>query len=141
MDPIKRNLDRAFSLTLDLAEHLPEEALKLDLGGLPSNTIGQQFWCIVGARESYHKAVMNDKWSGFDCTLEDTTSKRDVVRCLRESARISLDYFRDLKMTESQTEFIFALLEHEVQHHGQLIRYAYGNKLSFPSSWHARYTV
>lgn len=141
MNPIKRNLDRAFSLTLDLAEHLPEEAFKLDLGGQPSNTIGEQFWCVVGARESYHEAIKNDRWSGFGCTLKDTASKQEVSRCLRESASASLDYCRDLTMTESQTEFLLALLEHEVQHHGQLIRYVYGNRLSFPLSWNARYTV
>jgi hypothetical protein len=33
------------------------------------------------------------------------------------------------------------LLEHELQHHGQLIRYVYGNKLEFPESWKKRYTV
>ena len=38
-------------------------------------------------------------------------------------------------------EYLFALLEHEVQHHGQLIRYCYGNKIAFPQSWHDRYTV
>ena len=39
------------------------------------------------------------------------------------------------------TKLRFALLEHEVQHHGQLIRFVYGNKLSFPESWNKRYTV
>ena len=34
-----------------------------------------------------------------------------------------------------------AELEHEVQHHGQLIRFVYGNALTFPESWHDRYTV
>jgi hypothetical protein len=33
------------------------------------------------------------------------------------------------------------LLEHEIQHHGQLIRFVYGNRLSFPESWNQRYTV
>jgi spore coat protein CotF len=33
------------------------------------------------------------------------------------------------------------LLEHEIQHHGQLIRYIYGNKLTFPNGWKQRYNV
>lgn len=44
-------------------------------------------------------------------------------------------------LTENQTDFLFTLLEHEVMHHGQLIRYIYGNILRFPDSWTDRYTV
>ncbi|MBK8233243.1 MAG: hypothetical protein IPK72_22375 [Candidatus Eisenbacteria bacterium] len=38
-------------------------------------------------------------------------------------------------------ELALDLLEHEVQHHGQLIRFVYGNGLTFPESWKVRYTV
>ena len=47
----------------------------------------------------------------------------------------------EFSKTDSQLEFTFGLLEHEVQHHGQLIRFVYGNGLSFPDSWNKRYTV
>ncbi len=50
----------------------------------------------------------------------------------------ALDFAR---LTPAQQELAFDLLEHEVQHHGQLIRFVYGNKLTFPPSWHKRYTV
>jgi len=47
--------------------------------------------------------------------------------------------FSDL--SEAQVELAFDLLEHAVQHHGQLIRFVYGNRLTFPDSWNQRYTV
>ena len=64
--PIPR-LTRAFILTYELVAALPEEALKLKLGDLPSNSIGEQLWCIIGARESYLKAMRNEDWAGFSC--------------------------------------------------------------------------
>jgi len=33
------------------------------------------------------------------------------------------------------------LLEHEAQHHGQLIRYLYGLRLPIPASWKSRYAL
>ena len=44
-------------------------------------------------------------------------------------------------LSDMQVDLAFELLEHEVQHHGQLIRYVYATGLTFPVSWHDRYTV
>jgi hypothetical protein len=38
-------------------------------------------------------------------------------------------------------DFALDLLEHEIQHHGQLIRFGYSNSLAFPPSWNSRHTV
>ena len=54
---LKENLQRAFSLTYDLVSHLEEKSLILEIPNLPSNQIAGQLWCIVGARESYLKAI------------------------------------------------------------------------------------
>ena len=115
--------------------------LKLKLKGLPSNNIGEQLWCVIGARESYLNAIVNEGWMGFSCSLDNTTSKISVLECLKKSAEDSLNYLNSCELNEKQVELLLALLEHEIQHHGQLIRYFYGNKLSFPKSWNERYTV
>jgi hypothetical protein len=135
------HLKRAFALTTDLIQHLPEEALVHKLGDLPSNTIGQQLWCMIGARESYLKAAVKNEWSGFGCSLFDTRSKTEVLDCLKKSENDWFTYLEEKALNENQTAFLMDLLEHELQHHGQLIRYVYGNRLSFPASWHERYTV
>ena len=138
--PIPR-LTRAFMLTDELVAALPEEALKLRLGDLPSNTIGEQLWCIIGARESYLKAMRNEGWAGFSCSLTNTASKEMVVSCLDDSSARCLVFLDRERLSPVQNELFFELLEHEVRHHGQLIRYIYGNKLTFPKSWKDRYTL
>lgn len=58
-----------------------------------------------------------------------------------EATRECLDAIEFASLGEAQVELAFGLLEHEVQHHGQLIRFVYGNGLAFPASWRERYTV
>ncbi len=141
MKILLQRLQKAFSLTHDLAFSLEPEELQLKLKNLPSNTIGQQLWCIVGARESYLRAIINEGWSGFSCSLMDTTAKEKVLQALDKSADECLSFLQDCEINEKQEVWVFTLLEHELQHHGQLIRYCYGNKISFPMSWNERYTV
>lgn len=141
MKILVNRLHKAFDLTLELVHALNTEDLKLKLKDMPSNTIGEQLWCIIGARESYLKAIINGGWVGFSCSLDDTTSKEKVILCLRKSAEDSLKYLNRFELNEVQIELLLTLLEHEILHHGQLIRYIYGNKLTFPKSWNERYTV
>jgi uncharacterized damage-inducible protein DinB len=141
MKILVEHLNKAFNLTDDLVQGLSETDFTLKLNDLPSNTIGEQLWCMVGARESYLKAIINEGWSGFSCSLNDTTSKVEILRSLQKSADECLRFLNSHELNETQTDLLITLLEHEIQHHGQLIRYVYGNKLGFPKSWHKRYTV
>jgi hypothetical protein len=137
---LKAHLDRSFELTHDLVAHLDESALALDLPGLPSNRIAGQLWCIVGARESYTKAINAGAWQGFSCSLGSPRVKASVVAALHatQHALREIDF---ASLTDAQLDLAFALLEHEVQHHGQLIRFVYANGLTFPDRWKKRYTV
>lgn len=141
MHAIVKRLQIAFDLTLDLAEVLTEEQLGLKLGDLPSNTIGGQLWCVVGARESYLEAIKNEKWVGFSCSLSNPHSIGDVKAALETSSKACMGFFDNQVLSNHQVEWLLLLIEHEVQHHGQLIRYGYGNRLKFPRSWNERYTV
>ncbi|MBI5945220.1 MAG: hypothetical protein HY864_12690 [Chloroflexi bacterium] len=137
---LKANLDRAFKLTYDLVVHLDETSLNLDLPSLPSNRIAGQLWCIIGARESYTKAIEMGGWKGFSCSLTTPRVKESVLAVLEATYKqLNKIDFGDL--TDLQIELAFTLLEHEIQHHGQLIRFVYGNGLTFPASWNKRYTV
>lgn len=137
---IKRTF-RAFALTKDLIENLSEEDLTLSLPDLPSNKIGEQIWCIIGARESYFNAIKQESWAGFSCSLKSATSKAEIIMSLDASSKKISDYLENHDLNYIQLEFLMDILEHEIQHHGQLIRYVYGNKLKFPKSWNERYTV
>jgi hypothetical protein len=137
---LKAQLHRSFKLTRDLVAHLDESALGLDLPNLPSNRIAGQLWCMVGARESYTAAIKAGQWQGFSCSLEAPRRKESVIQALNATHQ-QLDEIDSANLTEAQVHLAFELLEHEVQHHGQLIRFVYGNGLTFPGSWHERYTV
>jgi hypothetical protein len=139
-EQIKSKLDRSFTLTHDLVLHLEENSLNLDLPNLPSNRIAGQLWCIVGARESYLKAIESGSWQGFSCSLTTPRVKQSVLLTL-EATYQRMNEIDFTNLTDGQIELAFNLLEHEVQHHGQLIRFVYGNGLTFPDSWNKRYTV
>ncbi len=139
-DTLKTRLERSFELTRDLVAHLDESALGLDVPNVPSNRIAGQLWCIVGARESYTKAIETGGWSGFSCSLETPRIRQSVLSALDET-RLRLGTLDFGGLNAAQVGLGFDLLEHEVQHHGQLIRFVYANGLTFPESWTTRYTV
>ncbi len=141
MQAIIDHLKRAFDLTEDLAQSLQETSLSMKLKDLPANSIGQQFWCIIGARESYLKAIAGGAWAGFSCSLKNAAAKDEVLQCLQKSGNECHNFLKNHELNVIQNEFLLNLLEHEIQHHGQLIRFVYGNRLGFPSSWNKRYTV
>src|SRR5687767_12734909 len=117
----------------DLVAALPAEALAMRLPDLPSNSIGSQLWCVVGARESYVRAIRAGKWQGFACrvTKVESTDRERMGAALEETAALAAACVADeaLEWTAERERLLVTLLEHEAQHHGQLIRYLYGNRL------------
>jgi hypothetical protein len=141
---IRKNFQRSFDLYRELVESLNDSQLSTNLPNLPSNTIGEQIWCVVGARESYSKAIHADAWSGFSCSLtsDQIGVKAEVLAALKRSEEVVLMALAGIdKYTATQSELAIDLLEHEAAHHGQLIRYLYGLKLEIPQSWKSRYAL
>lgn len=139
---IADSLDRSFTLYRDLIESLDETTLSSKLPQLPSNTLGLQLWCVVGARESYSRAIQANQWSGFTCSLETVSVKTPVAEALARSAQAVSDALKSIETyTDVQNRLIIDLLEHEAAHHGQLIRYLYALKLAIPASWKSRYAL
>ncbi|MBM7096005.1 MULTISPECIES: hypothetical protein [Alteribacter] len=141
MNPVHSRVLRAFQLTYDFYKHLPESSLQRKIADVPSNTIGEQAYCIVGARESYLQAMRNGAWAGFSCSLEEPEVKKAVLAKLEETKNNIHTFLQETIEDPSTLNFTLDLLEHEIQHHGQLIRFGYANTLSFPQTWHERYTV
>ena len=136
---VKDETLNAFQLTLDLAKTLNNSLLNSKLPKLKSNKIGEQFWCIIGARESYLKAINNSEWQGFSCSINDCFSENEITQKLKETQN-SLNSISE-RLTKRQEEFLFDLYTHEIQHHGQLIRFCYALEIDFPKSWNKKYTV
>lgn len=139
-ETLRDQLIRAFALYDELAATLSAEDLARDLPGLPSNSIGQQLWCVVGARESYARAIAAGEWQGFECsmTAEDCGSPDAVAAALKESTARAVE---GMARSEGTPPFALDLLEHEAMHQGQLIRYLYGLRLEIPAGWKARWAL
>ena len=143
-DVIRERLRESVALYDDLVSELPEASLAATLPGLPSNAVGEQLWCVVGARESFTRAIHAGEWSGFACSLTAAeTRKRDAVNAgLTRSAEGVLAVIADLDSDDDDRwRFVLRLLEHEAAHQGQLIRYLYGLRLPIPTLWKERYAL
>jgi hypothetical protein len=141
---LEQHLERSIVLYSDLVRDLPEPALAMRLPAGRSNSIGGQLWCVIGARESYARAIEAGKWAGFTCSLDAGGALR------RESVRSALSHSADAvrgavsglgAFDAVRARLALDLLEHEAAHHGQLIRYLYALGLAIPDSWKARYAL
>ena len=137
---ISDRLASALELTEDLADGLDEDAFSRSLRE-PSNTIWDQIWCVVGARESYARAIEAGAWVGFSCSLsgDDRGSRDKVIEALGSSHRAVVAAIDE--SNDDRAPLVLDLLLHETQHQGQLIRYVYGLGLEFPTSWKKRWNL
>lgn len=139
---LRGSFGRSFDLYRDLLDVLGGEVLSSRLAGLPSNTIGAQLWCVVGARESYSRAIQEGGWSGFSCSLSDPLDAVLARQALDRSAEAVTAVLDGLESyDEARARLLLDLLEHEAQHHGQLIRYLYALGIQIPPSWRERYAL
>lgn len=126
----------------DFVALLPEASLLAELP-VPSNSVAAQLWCVVGARESYARAIGAGEWAGFSCSLTTESARRieGVLDALRSSAEVVRGTMASTEWTPRRDDLLVDLLEHEAQHQGQLIPYAYGLGLEFPRSWKDRWAL
>lgn len=141
---IRERFLESFELYDDLASNVPEASLALKLPGIPSNALGAQLWCVVGARESFAGAIRSGAWPGFSCSLTaaETREREAVVAALSRSAEEVLGAIDEVGTgDDDRVRFVLRLLEHEAAHQGQLIRYLYGLQLPIPARWKERYVL
>ncbi|MBS1910625.1 MAG: hypothetical protein JST22_01440 [Bacteroidetes bacterium] len=139
---IEESFSRSFALYRDLIDSIDESALSSRLPQLPSNTLGLQLWCVIGARESYGKAIEANQWSGFSCSLKSPTDISSVADALHRSANALSEILKTIDTyTDVQYRLVIDLLEHEAAHQGQLLRYLFGLKLPIPDSWKSRFAL
>ena len=141
-DSVQEHLAAIFAAHQDLAETLPEEAFSQKLS-VPSNTVGAQFWCLIGTRESFARAIAAGAWSGWNCSMsgEDAANKQTVAEKLHQAAQQLHEALSGIEWNDARVGMLLDLLEHEAQHQGQLIRYVYGLKHKFPDSLASRWAL
>ncbi len=141
MTLLTERLEKAFALTDALAASLDAAGLAAHNGKARSNTIGAQFWCVCGARESYARAYEAGAWKGFACSLKDAGAPEAVTAALAASRGKVSESVAAAAADAAREAILFDLLEHEAQHQGQLIRYFYANDLPFPPEFAKRYAL
>jgi uncharacterized damage-inducible protein DinB len=139
---LRRRTEAADRLYRDLIAELTPDLLRSRLPGSRSSPVGNHFWCVVGARESYVRAARAGTWQGFTSSLAVDDDPEAIGAALERSARGVAQWIDDLDTEdEASLEWAFHLLEHETQHHGQLIRYLYAVPLPMPRSWIEQYAL
>ena len=136
---LNERVARALALADAMARAVSEGALASKLPSVKSNALGDQFWCILGARESYLRAAEAGKWVGFDCSLDAEGTRRPAT--LVSALDAAGAKWRAVLQAGAPGTFALDLLEHEIQHHGQLIRYFYALGLEFPKEFSDRYAL
>ena len=139
---IEDSFSRSFVLYRDLIESIDASILDSRIPEVPSNTVGLQLWCVVGARESFSNAIEADEWREFSCSLQSPTEQTQFADALRHSAEAVSDVLTTIEAySDVQNRLIIDLLEDEAAYHDQLIRYLYGLKLDIPDSWKSKYSL
>jgi hypothetical protein len=143
-DLLRRRFERSNTLYLDFLDTVPESRLGSRLADLPSDTIGHQLWCVLGARESYPRAAQAGRWQGFTSpvTAEQTTDAAALRSAFVQTAADLDEWIAGLAADDEESlRYVLALLEHETQHQGQLIRYLYGLGIDRPHTWQQQYAL
>ena len=141
---LRRRLELANTLYLDFVDTVTSENLGSHLADLPSDTVGHQLWCVLGARESFPRAARAGDWQGFSSpvTKEQTTDAAALRAAFVQTASDVDEWVTGIAADDDDSlRYVLALLEHETQHQGQLIRYLYGLGIERPQSWQRQYAL
>jgi hypothetical protein len=142
-DPIDRRLQATFDLYEELAAALDADQLRSSLP-VASNPIGMQLWCVVGARETWARAMDDGTWGPFACSIGSfaETHQPEIMReKLSTSATALTDAAAAAEPDETRIDLKLGLLEHENQHLGQLLRYILGPGIEPPDGWKRRFNL
>lgn len=132
---IVRNLGKRIQSYSDLIAAIDSTDLGARLEVPKDKSVAEHLWCIVGARESYARALVAGGWQGFSCSMV-THDRASFERALAASGKALLAAIESVdEWSSSHEELLAAVSEHEVMHEGQIIRHMYGLGRELPASW------
>lgn len=132
---IIQKLEARFNAYADLMAQTDAPALEAKLEVEKHKSLKEHLWCVVGARQSYAKALEANEWQGFSCGMTNF-EPADFQAALADSAADVLKVLHAIEdWTEEREGLLATLAEHEVMHEGQIIRHLYGVGSSAPASW------
>lgn len=137
-------------LTYDLLDALQVEELALRLNFERSQSIEYQFWCMLGAQESWLALLETGEWQGFSCSVSSRTPGDQIENYRRQMQAADEALLHAIKKDTLTREFAggatplshyLNLVEHESHHQGQLINFIYAHDLPIPASWEAKWAL
>ncbi len=118
----------------DLIESVESDHLGRKVDVPRHKSLIEHLWCVVGARESYARALDTGSWEGFACSMTKYTHA-EISEKLRSSASAVLIAAEKVEdWTEERQNFLLDLSEHEVMHEGGIIRHMYAFETDMPGS-------
>lgn len=133
-DEVIEALKKRFSSYQDILDSVTNEALGKKLDVPKHKSLAEHMWCVIGARESYGKAIAEGCWAGFSCSLTNF-SHGDFSAKLVSSANEVIAAIDSVDDWSTEREaLLLSLSEHEVMHEGQIIRHLYGMDSQIPES-------
>lgn len=128
-------LNTRFGMFEELAASVNDADFHRRLDTPRSKTIAEHLWCVLGARQSYARALKAGEWTGFQCSLEESAGREEFLAELERSAReLNQTVNAVTDWTDGRKQLLAQLHEHETMHEGQLIRQVYGLGLEMPKS-------
>ena len=119
----------------ELAAQLDDVLLHEKLDVPRNKSLAEHLWCVVGARESYARALDEGAWVGFGCSLTQFAAE-DFRTKLAESGSALMQSIDSVEEWDGARSTLLAkLAEHEVMHEGQIIRHMYALERELPESW------
>ena len=135
-DIVLANLEGRFGFYADLARQVDDATLSASVDVPGHRSIGLHLWCVVGARESYAKAIAAGEMRGWASSLENFT-RSEVSAKLAAAAQAVLDAVSGIaEWTPERERLLAELAEHEAMHEGQLIRALLALEQPLPASCH-----
>ena len=134
MDALQQRLREHFAAYDAYVATLTTQQLEQRLPLAKHKSVGEHLWCVLGARESYAKALVAGSWQGFSCSTG--TSDLDAFEEGFKASALAIESaWSQLTWTPKRVQLVLDLLEHEVMHQGQLIRHEYALGHARPTSW------
>lgn len=149
LEEVKNHWTQLRSMSYDLLDVLLEEDLTKKLPFPESQTLGYQFYCMIGAQESNIPYITEGDWLGFTCSLdyEEDLNKETIREAMEIAdgqlfrALESIDLLKKFKGGTTPLTNYMILVEHEAQHQGQLINFIYALDLPLPKSWEQKWAL
>lgn len=128
------NLEQRLGFYADLAAQVDDDTINAELDVPRHRSLGMHLWCVVGARESFARAIEAGRMQGWSSSVREFKQTEFAAK-LASSARTLLEAVRGVaEWTPERERLLAQIAEHEVMHEGQIIRVMFGLEKPLPNS-------